>query len=632
EDAERVIEPVQVMAPDGTLSGRLLLSPATDAGRVTVTVTSEAGEISETPLIEVAWPDENARDDRRIAYRMELGALRLGTGYHRLGLKGPKLEAGSLVLVPPGRLPAPHFEFGVVTPLYAIRGDDDWGIGSFTDLARFASWVQHEGGSYAGTLPLFAGSFHEPVDPSPYLPYSRLFWNEIFLDVTTLPEARAAGVSALLGGCDLRRELEELAGRPAVDYAAVMRRKRAVLMACTAELIAGGGARRAAYDAYLAANPELSRYAEFRAVDDHAATRWRSWAPPAGRLPEELPEPASIEYHRYVQFAAATQLAAAATGGAGLYLDLPVGVHADGYDVWAYSDVFAEAGVGAPPDAFFAGGQSWGFPPLHPDRLRESGYEYFIRALREALRYAAGIRIDHVLGLHRMFWIPAGGDARTGAYVRYPDRELRAVIAIEADRAAAVVVGEDLGTVTPAIRQAMDRDGMLHSFVTRFEASVDDPLPQPRRPAAASLGTHDLPKFATYWSGADIDERLAAGEVDPAEAAAEADARSALVAATVKAAGIEDDLGRGSDQTVHEALAASLSSLAAGPAPLVLVDLGDLLGERAPDNRPGTGPEAGNWRHRLPKRFDAIAGDPAVTGVLAGVRDRRSAAAEGASR
>jgi 4-alpha-glucanotransferase len=373
-----------------------------------------------------------------------------------------------------------------------------------------------------------------------------------------------------------------------------MARKRAVLEACVGALLESEGARRDEYERYVARHPELTRYAEFRAADDQATGRWRSWPASPGRLPAAALDPAAINYHCYVQFAIDSQLGTASSVGAGLYLDLPVGVHPDGYDTWAHDDVFAEAEVGAPPDDFFAAGQKWGFPPLHPERIRESGYRYLIQAYRSALSFARAIRIDHVLGLNRMFWVPPGGSASDGVYVRYRQDELHAVIAIEAARAGAVVIGEDLGTVTSAIRQAMDRDGMLHSFVTRFEATAKDPMPQPRQPCAASLGSHDLPKFAAYWS-----------KEGPLS---------------------EDDPRAGMDE--QEALEQSLYSLAAGPANVVFADLGELIGERVPDNQPGTGPEAGNWQHRIPRRLDELAADPAVTQVLAGIRDRRTAVAQ----
>jgi 4-alpha-glucanotransferase len=282
--------------------------------------------------------------------------------------------------------------------------------------------------------------------------------------------------------------------------------------------------------------------------------------------------------------------------------------------------LFAPAGVGAPPDDFFAGGQSWGFPPLHPERLRVDGYRYLIDAYRRVLSRARAIRIDHVLGLQRMFWIPNGAAAADGAYVRYPTEELRAVVAIEASRAGAVVVGEDLGVVSPSIRHAMDRDHMLHSFVYQFNATAKEPLPQPRKPSAASFGGHDLPKFASYWRGTDIDERLERGEIDATAAASDRRDRDALVAAVSVASRTTTG-----DDDLYGALHTTLGALADGPASYLFVDLADLTLETVPDNRPGTGPEAGNWRRRNSRTLADIAADPTVIALMNDLVARRAA-------
>lgn len=633
--ANLAIQPVLVLAMDGSASSAMLADRGVDPSRVDVTVVTEQGETRSCSLAQLVRParagDPPADADGRISLSLNLSPLRLKVGYHRLAVTGGWVDGEALVLVPPEPRRAVLRDFGVVAPLYALRGDDDWGAGTFTDLGAFAQWLGRHGAGYAGTLPLFAADHHQPVDPSPYLPCSRLFWNELFVDVSALPEALSAEPRSLIQQPDFRADLARLSAQPDVDHAGVMRRKRAALMACADAMETSGDERRTEFERFILDQPELMRYAEFRAVDDAADLRWRSWLSGGGQLLDGAPDGRAVRYHCYVQFAAAQQLAAAAEAGAGLYLDLPVGVHPDGYDAWAHSTEFAHAGVGAPPDAMSSAGQSWGFPPLHPERIRESGYAYVIGCYREVFRYARAIRLDHVLGLQRMFWIPPGGDARSGAYVRYHHEELRAIIAIEAQRVGAVVVGEDLGTVTPEIRRAMDRDGMLHSFVTRFEAREDDPLPQPRRPSAASPGTHDLPKFAAYWSGADIADREARGELRAGEATTERERRAVLRETTAQAAGIGD--GEGADISASQVLAATLYSLAAGPAELVIADLGDLLGEFVPDNRPGTGPEAGNWRHRLPVRIGEIATDPDVNAVLDGIRERRTATVgEGASR
>lgn len=440
---------------------------------------------------------------------------------------------------------------GISAPLYAIRGRDDWGVGSYRDLAGFADLAATWGADLIGTLPLFATSTEPPIDPSPYLPVSRLFWNELYVDVADAAE---------LAGCEPPESMRpgpRVTAATRVDYEAVAAAKRQALDICATAMETADGRRREGFEQFVAEHPELAGYAEFRSKGDERAAR----------------------YHRFVQYAASTQLAASAAHGdrvgAGLYLDLPVGVHPNGYDTWAHPDLFADAQVGAPPDALAANGQAWGFPPLHPQRLRASGYRYFIDGLQVALRYARAIRIDHILGLQRLYWIPPGLDATSGAYVRYHHDELLAIVAIEAHRAGATVIGEDLGTVSPEIRRAMDRYGILHSFVHRFAASAEEPLPQPRRPSAASVGSHDLPRFATFWR-------------DPEQRD------------VVAALGIADPTA---------ALRACLESLAAGPASYVIADVADLEGETEPDNRPGTGPEAGNWRHRLPRPLDELSSD-----------------------
>jgi 4-alpha-glucanotransferase len=361
-----------------------------------------------------------------------------------------------------------------------------------------------------------------------------------------------------------------------VDWEAVAVAKRQALDTCAAAMQAVDGGRREDFERFLDDHPELTAYAEFRSKGDERAA----------------------QYHRFVQYAAEVQLADAAAhssrAGVGLYLDLPVGVHPDGFDTWANPGLFADAQVGAPPDALAAGGQAWGFPPLHPQRLRATGYRYFIAGLRVALRHAKAIRIDHILGLQRLYWIPAGLDATAGAYVRYPYEDLLAILATEAHRAGATVIGEDLGTVSPEILRAMDRYGILHSFVHRFAASAEEPLPQPQRPSAATVGSHDLPRFATFWT-------------DPAQ--------RELAAAL----GVSDPA---------QALQTCLASLASGPATYVFADLADLEGETVPDNRPGTGVEAGNWRSRLPRSIDQVASDGALRKLMHELAELRATATQ----
>ncbi|HEX3705099.1 MAG TPA: 4-alpha-glucanotransferase [Mycobacteriales bacterium] len=565
EQETRVLDPVVVSDQAGRLSSPLRLPRGVAASRCRLTVQLEAGGTT------------------------SLGSSELPPGYHQLVVEGPGVSAEALLLVPPPRLPRQR-GLAVMAPLYALRGRDDWGVGSYADLADFAELAASWGADLVGSLPLFATSTRTPIDPSPYLPTTRMFWNELYVDLAAA--ARLAGCEA--SGDPLRAshpDPDTIRTSSEVDYEAVVRAKRQALGACAESIDAMGGRRRDDFERFVASHPELSRYADFRAANERTESGWRSWPAAPGRLPEGSVDPAAARYYRFAQYAAATQLTdVAERGAAQLYLDLPVGVHGDGFDAWSRSDLFAGAEVGAPPDAFFAGGQAWGFPPLHPERLRLDRYSYFIDAVRQVLRYARAIRIDHILGLQRLYWIPSGADAGSGAYVRYHDDELRAIVAIEAHRAGAMVVGEDLGIVPPGIRAAMDRDGFLHTFVYQFAASPADPFPQPRRPSAASVGSHDLPRFATFWQELDVEQRRAIGASDP-----------------------------------PSALRSCLASLARGPSAYVVVDVADLEGEVVPDNRPGTGPEAGNWRRRLPRSIAELAADDDLRDLMSGLAAARTA-------
>jgi 4-alpha-glucanotransferase len=582
ERANRTLEPVVVAERHGGLSSPIRLRPQDDAERARVTVTLEDGATS-TVSLESLTIAVRETDHGTLDLALDLSTLGLRPGYHRLALSGVGKESSALLLVPPPAARHDGRSFGAFAPLYALRGSDDWGTGSYGELADFADLVGSWGGDLAGTLPLYAAFFRDPVDPSPYLPVSRLFWNELYIDIGALPELAgdptvAAAVTAA------QPEIARLRSLADADTGAVMALKRTVLLAGAHALVSTPSDRRDEFDGYVKAHPQLEQYADFRATDEVSGIPWQAWPMPAGRLPAVGGREDAVLYHRYVQFVAAEQLTRAASRAAGLYLDLPVGVHPDGYDTWSNGGLFGSAEVGAPPDPLSADGQAWGFPPLHPERVRENGYHYLAEVYRTVMRHARAVRIDHVLGLQRVYWIPEGAGRGEGAYVRYRSEEARAVIAIEAQRSETLVVGEDLGTVSPSIRRAMDRDGMLHTFVYQFEASPANRHPQPKRPSMASLGGHDLPRFASFWP----------------------------------------EFGGTGDTAA--ALRECLGSLAAGPAPYVMLDLGDLLGDAEQDNRPGTGPEAGNWRHRMPLSLPEVASDDQVADLVSMVRSTRQTA------
>ncbi|MDA8310631.1 MAG: 4-alpha-glucanotransferase [Actinomycetota bacterium] len=501
----------------------------------------------------------------------------LDPGYYHLRIEGPGIDAASMVVVAP-RCPLPARGWGAFLPVHAMRTRTDWGVGNYPALAEMAAWVRGIGGAFVGTLPLYPGFYDEPLEISPYLPATRLGWNELYVDPTALPELEASpDARDLLGSEAFRQALASQRRNALVDYPASMALVRRVLEPLARALFSKPSARRDALEAFARERPDLVEYSRFRAgaeAQDAGASRATS------RATSRLPEDETARYHLYAQWVADQQFAAAAGG---ILCDLPAGVHPLGFDTSFEPACFAEGvEVGAPPDQFFDRGQRWSFRPLHPRGIREQRYRHVVSVLRHAMRHATVLRLDHVMGLYRLYWVPAGAEATDGAYVRYHDDDLRAIVALEAHRSATAIVGEDLGTVPEELRRGMADDRMLRSWVLQFEVSADAPLPDPPDLSMASIGTHDLPRFVSFW-----------------EAPERAGWRRAL----------------GGDP--RRGLRASLDHLAAGPARLVLADVEDLWLERWPHNRPGSGAEAGNWQHRSARTLEEIFEDDDVVDALA---------------
>jgi len=541
----------------------------------------------------------------------------LPLGYHRLTLCLPARTEEALIISAPRRAYDPTdgataSGWGVFLPLYALHSGRSWGSGDLTDLAALLNWLKSLGGDMAGALPLLAAFLDEPFAPGPYEPVSRLFWNEFYLDVERVEELkRSPEALDLLNSPEFRAAMEALRGSPLVDYSRGMALKRQVLEHCVRTCFAGGSNRQAALRRWVAENPAALDYARFRAVVERRRAGWPAWPERMrdGILREGDYDPEAARYHLYVQWLAAGQFreiaAMARENGQRLYLDLPVGVHGAGYDVWRERAVFAmEACAGAPPDAFFSGGQNWGFPPLHPERLREQGYRYFIACLRHHLRHAGILRLDHVMGLHRLYWVPRGLPAREGVYVRYHAEEFYAVLALESRRRQALLVGEDLGVVPGYIRAAMERHGIHRMYVLPFE-TTGNPR-QALRPAPAvalaSLNTHDMPPFASFW----LKQRRSDRAVLPVFLY-----RQGLLGVPTNKAG--------------PVRRACLAHLAAGRARFLQVNLEDLWLETAPQNVPGTTEEYPNWRRKARLSLEDFTRDPSVLEILGEINQLRKA-------
>jgi 4-alpha-glucanotransferase len=525
----------------------------------------------------------------------------LPLGYHRLEIETPARTAEATIISAPRRaFVDERRSWGVFAPLYALHSARSWGIGDFTDLGRLLEWTGERGGNFVGTLPLLAAFLEEPFEPSPYAPASRLFWNELYIDPERLPGAGDGP------GVDVRAEwLACRAGR-LVDYRHTAAMKRQVLNAAAVRFFEGGGDRSADWQRFLAAYPAVEAYARFRAVGDRQRTGWPAWPERlrGGTIEAGDYDPADERYHLFAQYSADRQLAEVAggarTAGARLYLDLPIGVHGDSFDVWRQPELFARgASAGAPADALFSGGQDWGFPPLNPDSVRRDGYRYISDCIRHHLRYAGMLRLDHVMALRRLYWVPAGLSAKEGAYVRYPQDEWVAMLTLESVRHQATIIGEDLGTVPPEVREAMDRHAMQRMHVVQFEATSDGepPIPDPPEPVIASLNTHDMPTFAAYWRGSDIEDQLDLGLTGEGDVRERLAARARLRRRAAEQLGMPGEAMNADGAAA--ALPALLAHLARSDARAVILNLEDLWLETEPQNVPGTSTERPNWRRRL---------------------------------
>ena len=552
-------------------------------------------------------------------------------GYHRLTAEIGGNTMETVVIAAPrkaceSRKGAGGRTWGVFLPLYALNSPRSLGSGDLTDLAALMEWVSGLGGRAVGTLPLLAAFLSEPFNPSPYAPASRLFWNEFYLDVARAPEfSTCTPARELMSSPGFREEVEALRASPLVDYRRGMALKRRVIKELALSFFSGNDpGRQGAFREFLAANPELEEYAVFRATGETQRSPWPAW-PESLRdrvITPEAYEDEAKRYHLYAQFVFDEQFGAISKRfrerGEVLYLDLPLGVSYDSYDVWRNRDLFVlDVSSGAPPDDFFTQGQDWGFPPMHPERSREEGFRYYRACLRHQFRHAGILRIDHVMGLHRFFWVPKGMTAREGTYVGYPAEEFYAVLTLESHRNGVRVVGEDLGTVPPYVRPAMARHGLARMFVVQFGLSPD-PGKALRPVPAESLGcvnTHDMPPFASFWGGLDIDDRVELGLLDVEGAREEREKRLRVKKALASFLRRTGWLGK-DRPGAQEVLAAVLSYLAASKAGVVIVNLEDLYLETDPQNVPGTWKERPNWLRKARHGFEAFPEMPQVIRIL----------------
>ncbi|MBD0418353.1 4-alpha-glucanotransferase [Streptomyces sp. TRM S81-3] len=597
-------------------------------------------------------------DGTRLCVETEQGETRAGTdglppGVHRLTATAPDgRTARSHLVVAPGRLPVPAGRtHGLLVQLYSLLSRRSWGMGDLGDLGELAAWAGRTlGAGFVQVNPLHAAVPGAPTDPSPYRPSSRRFPDPVHLRIEDVPEFayaahRDARLPALLERAGRLREAVLEKGA-LIDRDAVWELKRQALELLR-EVPLGPG-RRAAYCDYLAEQGRaLEDHATWCALAEVHGSDWHRW--PAGlrdprsadtaRARAELAD--RVDFHSRLAWLTDTQLTAAqrtareAGMPVGIVHDLAVGVHPQGADAWAGQEYFAAGtSVGAPPDAFNARGQDWGLPPWRPDRLAESGYAPFRLLLRSLFRYAGALRIDHVMGLFRLWWVPQGHPPTEGTYVRYDAEAMLAVLVLEASRAGAVVIGEDLGTVEPGVRETLRERGVLGTSVLWFERDWDGdgrPLPPERWRAdcLATATTHDLPSTAARLTGEHVALRDGLGlltrpvEEERAEAAADTGEWLELLAGL----GLLRHAGNGAGTSAEEAEIQALHRfLLRTPARMVGVWLPDTVGDRRPQNLPGTSDQYPNWRLPVadadgrPVTLEELAASPRAHALLDVVR------------
>jgi 4-alpha-glucanotransferase len=531
----------------------------------------------------------------------------LPLGYHRLHPSDGGATTRLIVVPDRCHLPPDLRVWGWTAQLYGTRSADSWGIGDLADLRRLAEWSRTLGAGVIAVNPLHAPLPIPHQNPSPYFPSSRRFANPLYLRIEEVAGFDAADpvlAEAAAAGRALNAERS-------IDRDRVWELKRAAL-----EHLWSGFTGDPSFEAYCdTASVDLNRYAVFCALAETHGTEWRDW-PREHRRPDTPPvirfalEHADrVRFHEWVQWLLDGQMARA---GAALPVlaDLAIGVDPGGADAWIWQDVLApDIRVGAPPDEFNLLGQDWGFGPFVPWRLRAAGYQPLVDTLRAALCHTGGLRIDHVMGLFRLFWIPPGGTPADGAYVRYNEQELLDIVALESVRARAWIVGEDLGTVEDHVRAWLSERGVLSYRLVWFEPGPPESFPEQ---ALAAVTTHDLPTVAGLWSGADEEAQRKIGL--PVNEAGTLALRQRLAGV----AGVAPDAPAG------EAIAGAYRRIAAGPTMVVTATLEDALEVPERPNMPGTLDEWPNWRLALPKTVEEIEADPGVAALAAEITAGRT--------
>jgi 4-alpha-glucanotransferase len=661
---QRLLPPCVVTGETPSIEFALNL-PAEALGiHARVTVRRETGETAEFDLNPWELPQIASieMDSHTWVRKLARLPLALPLGYHEISAVVGNLCGVTRYIVTPERAwTDPHLGqggrlAGVSVSLYGVRSERNWGSGDFRDLLDVIDWVAGDlGASFVGLNPLHAIHNRRPFNTSPYLPNCIFYQNFLYLDIEGMEDfAQCSRARSLRESPEVNAEIEALRATEFVEYERVAGLKLRFLKIVFARFLRerrAGSVRSREFDRFLAREGDLlERFATYCALDEHLHREnpnlwiWPDW--PAPYQNPDSPETAafrqkhwrSVLFYEYLQWQIDLQLAAAQKHARdrrlslGLYHDLALATDRFGSDLWAHRPFFVNGcRVGSPPDDFAPHGQDWGFPPPNVERHCENGYRLFAESIRRNCRHGGALRIDHVMRLFRLYWIPDKLDATQGAYVKELSDDFVRILALESVRNRVVVVGEDLGTVEPAVRETLARFGILSYRLFYFEKNErgefrrNDEYP---RQALVSSTTHDLPTLAGFWVSNDIDARHAAGVLDDAAHAAQCASRQAekqkmldaLFALGLMRTDLPRSAGAYSELTgeLHNAI---VGFLALAPSQLLAINEEDLTKELAQQNLPGTTWQYQNWGRKMRFTVEQLKNDSNARGYTAMFRN-----------
>jgi 4-alpha-glucanotransferase len=651
---ERALRPAYVVSAEaGPIAVDFNVPPDTHAIEWTLRLEEGGEKRGHAEIASLALVEEHEVDGKCFERRRLLLGEGIPWGYHWLGIDfsfgqsstsrahsevhGRSAEA--LLIVTPGRcwLPSSLHEgkraWGVSAQLYTLRSEKNWGIGDFRDLLQLVEGLKAEGAGIVGLNPLHAPFLDNPEHASPYSPASRLFLNVLYIDVTSVPElANCAEARGMIASADFQAKLGKCRSTALVDYKQVAELKLQILRVLFKHRNSGANAGQSSFETFRRERGEaLERSCVFHCLRHEFSRRdpdkgnWRTW-PEEYRDPESPAVAAFASEHQkertflaWMEWLADSQLKRAADAAKGmeigLYRDMAVGADMAGVETWSNQKaVVSGAHVGAPPDIYNPAGQDWGLPPFNPHALQEEGYCGFIELIRANMRYAGALRIDHVMALQHLYWVPDGHSPTEGAYVSYPLDDLVGILALESQRNRCVVVGEDLGTVPDGFRERMAKANILSYRVLFFEqnsktGAFRKPGDYPQLSVAVA-SNHDLPTIREWWEGSDIAlrERLNLFP-DPQGAEEQREQRvrdRKQLLRALKQQGLLDD---GAELKAEELMLLIHQYLARSSAFLVMAQIDDITAEIDPVNLPAS-VEYPNWRRKLSATLEQIFGKP----------------------